>query len=1644
MWRTPEWELFQALFKVQLFHMDQGAMGHQVRKPTTLAAVLPALQQLDGLRGAPTPASATKRQDMSLQERCALSKSWAAWAPGLKEAISTALRVWLHNDDRSSLVPGRNGLGSQCSIRVRPLGPIALEQWKQHYLHDHYPARRDCQHCVRASARSKPHRRVEHAEAFTLGIDLTGRMTPGKDQEGDEVSYFLVAVYTFPTTKQGQPLVPLPGHEEPTHQPLPAPGELLGEEEMPVGIPGEDEEANTVSVDAADEAPFGQCGQADSDEIPVDNAGAEEEDILQEVMEHDEDPTGGDAIRVDFMQSAATTWERLIQENKNVTVTNLTFAEPVKSRATQHVIPAIAKVYARLRQMNLPVMRIHTDRAKEFRSAQLRRWTLDRSIIHTMTAADDWKANGRVENEVQQIKKLTKVLISSNKCTLEQWPLAVRHASERRLRCQLRAVGWPVGDLLPFGSTAFSVRKWWQNRYEAWRDNREAVTVLGPAKFSSLTSTTYYVLSKSSGQWFYTSDVIIPDAQQPMEEQRVIYLPEQAPDELRHLPLDVPTHRVRGKQAPQANRLWASDTHLAQPEDDLSQGVESSWTLETRSSDLSDRDGSSGEDVEACGGDWEEVPNTWAGGSYPGTSIQKMTVLDQLHRNVTGYLQEEMAKLDATDEVQAGWLPALTAAFQEKTSLEAQLKHLHDVQVAEQNQIIEEQFLVTRTIGNQEVYDNLEDWKEAITNEYRQLVEVKKAAEPVSQAELQRRAEQGGLDLEILPAKMVFTRKAGSGAYRARAVVCGNYSSDKNHDDVYAGGIDATQIRCLLQASAAQGWTCASTDIRVAFLNAPRRRDNKLVAMQVPGVFKRLGLCQPGAEFWIIHLAMYGLPTSPKDWGVHRDRRLPQLRWRRCVGDQWRVGCFEPTGDPHLWRAVERGEDDALDVLGQWVGLLGVYVDDILFTGIPEAVHSALGAIESEWATSGLEWCSAQKPIKFLGFEIRLDEGGNGLRVGQESYIQEVLNAWNIKDGTSFPQFKVGDTDFEAEEGASPEDVKIAQAMCGALLWIATRTRPDLSYGVSSMSRIMAKRPSRAVAIGRALLRYLWCHREGLHFPKESEHPWGPTNQLKRRRHAKTIEVFADISYGVGSGGKSVQGLVVCVGGAPVSWQSNQQPYVCQSTSESELTSYCEALNVGRATEALVAAIYQIQPESEELDRIIYGDNLSSISIARGEAAATWRTRHLKLRSNLLREALDPESRAPGGRWSLLHLRGCDLMADGLTKALQGQAFAHFLVNMGLCAKDEVKPRKGAGDPSVNRLALQAVLVGGTLGTCADAGKEEDGEEGEAWNYVWAGAAVLMAIGAVQVGKSVVNGVGTCLRRLRADDSVVVVSDDEVSGDDLVVRDGTRTTSLSRETHSGSAMREGTRTTSRPRATHSGSAMRDGTCTTSRPRAPHSGSAMRDGTRTTSQPMTTQSGSAMRDGTRTASSPMTPQSGSAMRDGTHNASLPRASQSGSAVWGDPSTTSRPSRKQSGVAECCEEGTTSMSRERCSGLEARNEECSAGAGGVRPRSKKIKEPSAGGQDGEDSSTSSRMQDNTGSLSDAKQLDSVVSQRSGSSGNALMGTSAAATSSMQGPAVQYGSTRYMSVWNHFQHSNRGKGWDSTRMSQEYHELKRRGIL
>ena len=120
----------------------------------------------------------------------------------------------------------------------------------------------------------------------------------------------------------------------------------------------------------------------------------------------------------------------------------------------------------------------------------------------------------------------------------------------------------------------------------------------------------------------------------------------------------------------------------------------------------------------------------------------------------------------------------LSEAMMKKAAIEEELQQFENKE-EDQTQAIAKEFLVTKTVSDKEVWQNAQDWEPSVRAEFEQLVNQKKAVRQMSRRELQALAAEKALPIEMLPAKIVFTRKENSGAYRSRAVVCGNYPVQK-------------------------------------------------------------------------------------------------------------------------------------------------------------------------------------------------------------------------------------------------------------------------------------------------------------------------------------------------------------------------------------------------------------------------------------------------------------------------------------------------------------------------------------------------------------------------------------------------------------------------------------------------------------------------------------------------------------------------------------------------------------------------------------------------------------------------------------------------------------------------------------------------
>ena len=615
----------------------------------------------------------------------------------------------------------------------------------------------------------------------------------------------------------------------------------------------------------------------------------------------------------------------------------------------------------------------------------------------------------------------------------------------------------------------------------------------------------------------------------------------------------------------------------------------------------------------------------------------------------------------------------------------------------------EEDVLQTKVVSSKEVVHDWSKWKESVETEVHALLNEKEALKEVTKDQLEeiiRQAASQGKEVEIVPSKLVFTRKAGpkGGKRKTRWVVCGNYESQKEGEQNYSGGADAAACRLLVGMASFHQWVGGTVDVRTAFLNAQMQLSDQedILVIRPPPLLREKGVVKPMT--WYVPLrAVYGFRRSPRLWGNTRDQGLNETEIKIIEGEMEKILTFsQMISEPNLWKIQELCEDTEEKPLR---GLLMTYVDDMLLVGESLVVQKAMEAIRNRWSTSEPDEIG-EIPVKFLGLEIskKLNEekGRFEWMITQESYTKDLLNKESKNEKPrKTPITK--DQAMEAEkEGEKPslEEVRQAQKEVGEVLWLVTRSRPDLMFSVSKMSALVLTNPRKVHEIFRQCLGYLEATKEdGLLFSFDPE-------------EVVTIDVYTDASFAP-HGGVSHGSFVVKISGAALFWRSGKQHLITLSTAEAEMMEVIEGMVAG---ESIYVMIDELLPN---VIRRIWCDSQSAISILSSEGGS-WRTRHLRLRANSARESI------LRGDGAIQHVKGEKMIADIGTKPLAASRFEMLreMMGMKIQREDEKKEKeqkkedlKEVQGPKVKKEVLQLVTLAVAISQAK--GQEEDDLEGE-------------------------------------------------------------------------------------------------------------------------------------------------------------------------------------------------------------------------------------------------------------------------------------------------------------------------------------------
>lgn len=368
---------------------------------------------------------------------------------------------------------------------------------------------------------------------------------------------------------------------------------------------------------------------------------------------------------------------------------------------------------------------------------------------------------------------------------------------------------------------------------------------------------------------------------------------------------------------------------------------------------------------------------------------------------------------------------------------------------------------------------------------YEKAIQSKKWRNAISK-ELEAHEKIGTWSKSKLPAgvqaidtKWVFKTKE-DGTKKARLVAKGY--QEKNEEYLYAPVARLSTMRMLLSLALSKDWLIKHLDVPTAFLNSKLKTN---IYIKIPQ-----GVIETETDVYKLNRALYGLKCAPRTWNETFDDFANENGFRRSRSD-FCLYFKDKT-------------------------IMLIYVDDIIITG--EEIQEIVEKLKTQFNTKNLG------EIKnFIGIKIERDE--NRIKLSQQTMIEKVLKIAGMEDckGVKTPVEK----DINIKDNGEIINVPFREII-GSLMYLSVCTRPDITFGVSYLSRFLDRPTEKLWTAAKRILRYL----------KQTK-----THSLVyKKNESHKIVSYSDSDWGSDqTDRKSVSGCIVYYLGNPIFWFSRKQ-----------------------------------------------------------------------------------------------------------------------------------------------------------------------------------------------------------------------------------------------------------------------------------------------------------------------------------------------------------------------------------------------------------------------------------------------------------------------------------------------------------------------
>ena len=412
--------------------------------------------------------------------------------------------------------------------------------------------------------------------------------------------------------------------------------------------------------------------------------------------------------------------------------------------------------------------------------------------------------------------------------------------------------------------------------------------------------------------------------------------------------------------------------------------------------------------------------------------------------------------------------------------------------------------------------------------------------------------------------------------YKSRLVAQG-YSQIKgdSYEETFSPVVNFSIIRLFFSLFVVLlGWKHAQCDVTGAYLYAPLKEE--IYVKQPPGFIT------PGKESLVYKLrkALYGLHQSGRAWYFELTKTFKEIGLNRI---DW-CNCTFFSGN-------------SVVVL--------VYVDDIIIFGRnDEVINQMLNQLRQKFDLKILG-----KTKRLLGVEF--EESSTGMLIHQIPYINDICKRF---EHFNFPisSLPIAPTSIYSKNQCPQTKAEMDEMtkypyrnVLGCLSYLASRTRPDISYAVNIFSQFQN---NPGIEHWTGLLKLLGYVRK--------------TSEYKLRLECDNASLigYSDADFASNRDDRiSMGGQFICLGNAPIVWRSFKEKSVTLSTMEAEFVSMVEGIKELQWLDNVLKSCKNNKLISYSSKPLLLVDNQAAIEFLKSPIE-NYRTKHIDIKFFYVRE----------------------------------------------------------------------------------------------------------------------------------------------------------------------------------------------------------------------------------------------------------------------------------------------------------------------------------------------------------------------------------------------------------------------------------------